>query len=69
MAFQVLRIVLLNCHYRMCAKMSMSGKFAIPSGNCHGNVKEFGFRPSVATLAESCNNKSECIIYVQTDCF
>ena len=36
MTFQVLRIVLLNCHQRSRAKMSMSGKFEIPSGKCQG---------------------------------
>ena len=30
--------------------MSLSGKFEIPSGNCQGNVREFCFCLSVATL-------------------
>ena len=38
MTFQVLRIVLLYCHYWPCAKMSMSGKYEISSGNCQGNL-------------------------------
>ena len=43
MTFRVLRIVLLNCHYRLHAKMLMSGKSEISSGNCqvgaHGHVR------------------------------
>ena len=32
--------------------MSLSGKFDIPSGNCQGNVSEFCFRLSMATLEQ-----------------
>ena len=30
--------------------MLLSGKFEFPSGNCQGNVREFCFHLSVATL-------------------
>ena len=47
-----------NCLIKQCLEtargnMSMSGKFEFSSGNCQGNVREFCFHQSVATLSET----------------
>ena len=52
------RVLLLSFdEYTQVSRCCMSGKFEILSGNCQGNVREFCFRWSVATLNDVINLK------------